>query len=346
MQRNIRSFGGDPNRVTIFGESAGGLSVDALVTAPPDPVPFAGAIIESMGLEPTIDDPEQARDAWNDLVSAAGCSSATNIVECMRGTPALRLLEIAESKSLVFGPSSDSGITFANSMRRNRASSLLNRKAIARVPILIGSNANEAFAYLQNGATLDDLVAKEFGNATGKLFLQTYRPKYKGYASPDARDEAIATDFVMKCPASRVAQLSHKVKIPTWRYIFNASFPNTEIIPGDGAYHSAELYPLFAFNRQPVAETPFQIETSKEMQKSWADFAKNPAGGLDWPQAPSVQILGGGARPGESDEGRLASKPVAASKADDHCDMYKTVYDAMELSGTLQDIINAILGQN
>ncbi|KAJ6783124.1 hypothetical protein PWT90_07159 [Aphanocladium album] len=343
VQRNIRAFGGDPSRVTIFGESAGGAAIDNLITAPPDPVPFAAAIIESGPLELSASDPEKEKAAWKTLVSEVNCSSAPDVLECMRKVPALQLLQTAQKNNLVFSPSPDHGVTFANSIYTRRAMSSLDPKAAARVPVLIGSNANEASPFLSGGVTLDDLMAGLLGNASAKLFLQTYRPKYKGFASPEKRDEALATEVVFTCPAARVARDSVGVKIPTWRYLYNASFPNTEIVHGDEAYHSAEIGPIFGTYPEKGA-TSFQDESSRMMQKIWADFAKNPKAGPGWAQVPSVQVLGGGARPGESDDGRIASVTVQSSDIDARCGIYEPFYNVIQLSGSLKDLINWLYG--
>ncbi|ATY60187.1 type B [Cordyceps militaris] len=343
VQRNIRAFGGDPTRVTIFGQSSGARSVDNLVTAPPDPVPFAAAIMQSSEPELGMVDRTKQKAAWDFLVSSASCNSTDDTLECMRQVPAKQLVDIAAKNGLSFTASPDAGVTFANSMPTRRAASQLNRKAIARVPLLIGSNANEASPFLTGGVTLDDVMAKFLGNATGKRFLETYRPKYIGYPSPEKRDEALVTDFIYTCPTARTAGDSANVKIPTWRYFYNASFANTELFPGSGAYHSAEIRPIFGFYPED-GSTPFEIESSKAIQKAWADFAKNPAGGPGWDQAPSVQLLGGGAIPGEDDENRLALRTVEASVVDAQCGLYKSIYDTAQLTGLLSSAINSILG--
>ncbi|OAA78189.1 Carboxylesterase, type B [Akanthomyces lecanii RCEF 1005] len=345
VQRNIQSFGGDPNKVTIFGQSSGARSVDNLITTPPDPVPFAAAIMESTEPEIGMTGSDKQKAAWISLVAGANCNSTADVLECMRQVPAAKLQSIAEDNQLSFTASPDGGVTFANSIATRRSSSVLNPRSIARVPLLIGSNANEATPFLTGGVTLDEVMAAFLGNATAKLFLETYRPRYKGFASPEERDEALVTEFIYTCPTARLAGDSTSIKIPTWRYFYNASFANTELFPGSGAYHSAEIRPVFGFYPRADA-TPFEVESAKDIQKSWADFAKDPTGGLGWPQAPSVQVLGGGARPGESDGGRVASANVSASAVDARCGMYKPIYDAIQTAGVLGNVINSLLGKH
>lgn len=319
--------------------------MDNLITTPPNPVPFAAAIMQSSEPEIGMTDSDKQEAAWSSLVASANCNATSDVLECMRQVPAERLESIAEDSNLSFTPSPDGGVTFANSIATRRSSSVLNPKSIARVPLLIGSNANEATPFLTGGVTLDDVMAVFLGNATAKLFLETYRPRYKGFASAEERDEALVTEFIYTCPTARLARDSTSIKIPTWRYFYNASYTNTELFPGSGAYHSAEIRPVFGFYPKADA-TPFQVESAKHVQKSWADFAKNPTGGLGWPLAPSVQVLGGGARPGESDDGRAASANVSASAVDARCGMYKPIYDAVQTAGVLGNIIDSLLGKH
>ncbi|KAM3512274.1 hypothetical protein MY11210_004058 [Beauveria gryllotalpidicola] len=345
VQRNIQSFGGDPSRVTLFGQSSGARSVDNLITAPPNPVPFAAAILQSTEPELATADRDKEKAAWDTLLSDADCNSAADKLECMRQIPATDLVAIAEAKGLSFTASPDGGVTFANSMPGKRAASFIDHKAIARVPLLIGSNADEASPFLTGGVTLDELMAGFLGATTAKLFLATFRPRYKGFPSPEKRDETLVTDFIYTCPTARLARDSNFVGIPTWRYFYNASFANTELFPGSGAYHSAEIRPIFAYYPKESA-TPFENDNSRVIQKSWADFAKNPAGGPGWDSAPSVQLLGGGATPGEDDQNRVVSATVAASVVDSRCGLYKSIYDAIQTSGVMRDAIDTALSQN
>ncbi len=308
-------------------------------------MPFAAAIMQSSEPEIGLVDPQKEIAAWDSLVSGANCSSASTVLDCMRQVPVAKLQRIADANSLSFTASPDGGVTFANSIGSRRAASMLNPKAIARVPLLIGSNANEGTAFLTGGVTLDDVMTGFLGNATAKKFLDTFRPKYKGFASDEQRDEALVTEFIYTCPTARLARDSTSAKVPTWRYFYNASFANTELFPGSGAYHSAEIRPIFGVYNE-TDSTSFQIESATAIQKAWADFAKDPTGGPGWSKAPSVQILGGGATPDESDEGRRASENFPASQVDARCGMFKPIYDSVQTIGVLRDVINSILGKN
>jgi carboxylesterase type B len=71
--------------------------------------------------------------------------------------------------------------------------------------------------------------------------------------------------------------------LATWRFLFNASFPNTEQFPGSGAFHSAEIQFVFGNLKTPKGPSqPEELSLSQAMQTAWARFAKDPAGGPGW----------------------------------------------------------------
>lgn len=290
VQRNIGVMGGDPNRVTIVGESAGAGSVDSLVTLPPDPIPFSAAIMES-GQNSVYIDKKDSVKSWAELVTRVGCDRAFNELDCMRKVPATDLLEAEEKAQLTFWPVPDD-VTWAKRARINRLQSRDGNSKIARVPILIGSNADEG-TLLQYGKSPEE--QKKYGL------------------------------LAFQCPAAVVADESHAVGIPTWRYYFNASFPNTQFFEGAGAYHSSEI--SLIFGTFPIkGTTPGQRVLSAKMQKAWADFAKNPTAGPGWDQQPALGIIDGASATIQSVKDRSRIDAI-----DKGCAANKLLYDLISL---------------
>ena len=152
VQDNIYRFGGDPSKVTVFGESAGAFSIDRLITTMPNHPPFRAAILESgqasIG-EGLLDNTTAGPLSWEYLVKALNCSEVTDILACTRAAPALMIKSIEEHAALDFSPASDN-ITQLSDPEAAR----LARK-IANVPVFLGTNAQEgrAFEYGQNNLT-------------------------------------------------------------------------------------------------------------------------------------------------------------------------------------------------
>lgn len=144
IRRNIHVFGGDPAKVTIFGESAGSFSVDALLTSFPKESrpPFHAAIMQSGQVSYRWNpSPEQlwpdTTSSWTSLVRALECNSSTVDLECVRKTSTATIKDIIEKQSLFFHPVYDN-ITFNADAARDRIES-----NIANVPTLGGTNAQE-----------------------------------------------------------------------------------------------------------------------------------------------------------------------------------------------------------
>ncbi|GMF76486.1 unnamed protein product [Aspergillus oryzae] len=333
--RNIAGLGGDPSKVTIFGESAGGGSVDALITAPPDPVPFRAAIMQSGQSSismPLNGGTEKYAESWKKLAEFAKCPS-DNTLECLRKAPALELKQFAENASLSFGPVPDGGVTLSATPRLDRLYSSEGNSSIARVPILIGNNADEPKPYIRGvndtKAYLETLGLGEYVD----MILEVYPLGQPGVHNENDRLSLIATDLLMHCPSKVLADDSAKVGIPSYRYFFNASFPNNEAFPGSGAFHAAEIG--FVFGTYPKENaTQFEHEVSQAMQKAWADFAKDPSQGPGWSEGPMIGVFGDGVMAGMSDEGNKALTAVDSAIMDRRCELYKPLYDQLVLSSS------------
>ncbi|KAF9888395.1 hypothetical protein FE257_008673 [Aspergillus nanangensis] len=329
VRRNIASLGGDPSKVTIMGESAGGSSVDALVLSPPDPLPFRAAIMQSgqSSVKAPIDDPERVAQAWQKLGEFAGCNP-DGVLDCLRSFPAMKLKELAQNASLPFSPLPDGGVTLTATPRLDRLNSTDEVSSIARVPILVGSNADEAKPYIigQN-STKEYLMGLGLGNLTD-LILKQYPLGSPGAHTENDRLSLILTDFGVQCPTKVLATESAEVGIHTWRYVFNASFPNNETFKGSGAYHMAEI-PLVFGTYLEENSTEFQRDVSGAMQKAWADFAKDPTRGPGWDEVPTVGIFGDGVKAGMNDEGKQALTTVDSGDIAKGCDLFQPIYDGV-----------------
>lgn len=159
---------------------------------------------------------------------------------------------------------------------------------------MLGTNAQESRIFLAaitaGRATLsiDTFLNTMFPNDA--QMQQKLRDAYpvgsdQEFASDFDAASQIATDMAFTCPTGLEANISSNAGFNTWRYVFNASFPNTQVFDGAGVYHASEI-PLVFGNLPMGSNTPAptteEMQLSNMMQQAWADFAKNPDEGPGW----------------------------------------------------------------
>ncbi|KAG5928326.1 hypothetical protein E4U42_000823 [Claviceps africana] len=165
------------------------------------------------------------------------------------------------------------------------------------------------------------------GDLDRLLGLSTMPDGSPGLLDINGHAARVVTEYLFQCTAALLAADSHAVGIPVWRYFYNASFPNTDIYPRSGAYHSADVKTLFG--TFPLSDvTPFQVQLHLAMQSAWAAFAKDPTRGPGWDAAPAaIAVLGGGASPGVPDDGRMPISVVSPERIDRRCPLYNGLYN-------------------
>ncbi|KAL3475162.1 Alpha/Beta hydrolase protein [Aspergillus californicus] len=314
-----------------MGESGGSSSIDTILTAPPVPLPFHAAIMTSSQISVPASPltPEVYTESWRILAELAGCDDAEFTLQCLQEVPAQDLTNLITDNDLSFSASPDGGITWANTPRLDRLAG-----KTAAVPILIGTTYDEASntvigqndtraALEKIGLDDDNLV---------DLIISQYPLGEPGILTENARINRIVTEFLMQCNTQLHANDTKSLGIPSWRFVFNASFPNTEFYPNAGAYHAIEVGFAFGTYRQEGA-TEFQHELSRALQKAYADFARDPTAGPGWPQIPTIGVFGDGVTPGvdvEAEELRpLTTIPSAV--LDKRCPLYYSVYNELSL---------------
>lgn len=279
VQRNIASFGGNPKKVLIFGESAGGFSVKQLIASPPSPLPFAAAIMQSpaSGVHGNT-------KAWPALVQDVGCTNSTNELACVKAVPALKIKEAIEKRNSVWAPVADGGKTMEKDVR----DSITSGKA-AKVPIIIGTNANEGTAFMAIGQAasfkLADIIAemaseKDLGEAAVIATAELY-PQDK-YPNEFEHGAALFTDVGFQCPTALLTQTFADKGYNIRRYFYSAVLP--ELYPVDlplRAWHSGEISPVFKTYDSKYTRVD---RLSGVLQAAWTGLAKNPNGEIaDWP---------------------------------------------------------------
>ncbi|KAJ4258822.1 hypothetical protein NW762_007909 [Fusarium torreyae] len=309
VNKNIRSFGGDPGKVTIFGESAGGWSVKELVINPPSPAQFRAAIIESQAFGPQTDN----LASWNVLVRKLGCDKPDNTsssLDCVVQVPTKSIRSVLEREKLGFTPTLDNstnGPSFQADIMRNQTELL---------PMLIGTNANEGSVLTSALPPPEVLLDGIFGNDTDASRLA--RSAYPLNATTADLNALITTDYTYTCTTAAIARAAAKAGQSVWRYYFNATFSDNQPIPGAGAWHTSEIPIVFGTYSRDKTSDSVRAQLSRTMQQAWADFAKYPGKGPGWlpitPQTSNVRYFG-------TDEGAY-ERIRYAEGADDICTYY------------------------
>ncbi|QIW96262.1 hypothetical protein AMS68_001780 [Peltaster fructicola] len=297
VQQNIAKFGGDPAKVTLFGESAGGYSIKQLLANPPSPLPFRAAILESTGFGGSGNSTANFLNVSNHF----GCTTPSTRLACLQGKDARQIQYYVGNNSLSFQPVIGDGTSSGTQTNLNIANG-----TFANVSVMLGSNYNEARIFLSelgidNSTAVTDGVLAVTGVDVSGLNLSGLYPAPIAEANYVLIDR-IATDLVFTCTTSLLAGAlrDRKNGAPVWRYRYDGAFPDVSIYPNVGAYHSSEIFEVFGtypVKNQFGSVTPDQISLANYMQGAWASFAKDPSKGPGWNQYGKnfndLAILGG-----------------------------------------------------
>ncbi|KAL2916332.1 hypothetical protein HK105_204088 [Polyrhizophydium stewartii] len=289
VRNNIGNFGGDPNKVTAWGESAGAINIATHMVSGDVTKPlFDRAVLESGALFAFANIPLTTQTAFNALATKFNCSAP--VLDCLRKVPAEDLRVAAANAGVSYLPAVDGKYV------KQQPQVALSKGQIYKIPAIILDNNDEGTYFTTSITTPEALDALQNSfSFLGDAGLAAAKQMYSvaNFGSPIAAGANFYGDAVFKCPDRQLAKALTAAGAKVYKGRFSIK-PTINLAAGDaffsaiGVYHTAEM--AFVWNYSPLLnQTNYEKSISQKMINTWSDFfAGSPfpgllTAGINWP---------------------------------------------------------------
>lgn len=322
VKNNIAEFGGNPDNVTLFGESAGGHSVMSHIVSPRATAEnlFQRAIVQS-GSYASFQQPKAVAQAQGQQIATAlGCSDPASIASCLRSASVTDLLALQGSQGIPAVDSED------DLLPKSIMQALAEQDFNTDLDVMIGSNQDEGTLFVALDE-LSDGPLEDLGEAVYRQRVNDFFAPYQSQIPYDSEQiatdylalyqnadrplsqalSAIWTEFTFACNSSLHAATFAAAQMNTFQYWFRDEDAPYTLVPPQviqfemGASHASEipyvLYPEQLMRDRHTGDEQQLDSLAAEMVDYWTSFARtgspDTADGVAaaWPQAASGELL-------------------------------------------------------
>jgi para-nitrobenzyl esterase len=292
IKANIAQFGGDPANVTIFGESAGGVSACALMAAPAARDLFARAILQSGNCLRAPFTIEAAFNQGDRVQVNSGCAAEVTEpakLACMRRLSATQLLQASRAGvNLAISPTGleSYGLSLDGFALQESPGSAIASGRAAQVPLLLGVNddestsTNPASSLPATQAAFEAQIRAQFPTISAAVLA---RYPTQNYPTPQRAYQDLLDDVRFVCANRRAAFDHAKFGQPVFHYALTDFLADPNLAPLE-SYHGIDIAYLFGRSSTDAAE----LNLREKMQNAWINFARSGdpgnALGYVWPR--------------------------------------------------------------
>jgi len=307
IQSNVAGFGGDPSRVTIFGQSAGGTDVCLLMSSPLTEGLIHGVIGQSPGCIKLDTELEQGHAMGESFASRLGVEGS--------GSEAIAQLRSLEAETVISTPGVGGSTIIDGWIIPARPYDLLASGQQNRIPVMVGGLSHEYHGLAQSAAPIDEQELDVYLRANFGSAAEEIKANYTGYIAESPLDarKHIATDNGFLLSARLWARLVAERGDDAYMYYFTRPAPVFRLYRHEqpdlygnggqrlfGAYHSGEL--AYVFDNLDLIGIGWNDEDrdlSATVADYWVSFARNgnpnadglPAWPVYDPADDSVQVF-------------------------------------------------------